>query len=502
MNMKNFRKLISAVLILCLLVPVLASCKDEAAITALESGEQGTEQVSGEVTEDKSGVLEVPEDVTYDGYEFVFFTGSNVSTCPHIFTADEEDNAIDEAIYRRNLKIEEQYDITIREEYRVKDSSSGAGAAFMEISKAYDANDNLLDAAVASAYDCGTLATRGMLTDLRDYSYLNLEKKWWDQAANDQLTIYDRTYFTAGDISYIDDNFTYAIVFNKEMATSLQLEDMYALVRDGKWTYDKLYEFSKKATVIDNDNVFGENDICGFLGYCDSIWMSFSSIGSTVASIGSDGALGLSLNTEKNFKMITEWTEFGMDASFINWQLEQKKGNDLGANWKNVYANGQALFFGATIDGIYKLRNTDVNYGFLPWPKYDEQQADYNSGMAPNHISLFCIPDIGNDEHVDRTAILVEALAHGSDGVIKGFYEKNLQGKSVRDDESYETLDTIFAKKVFDLGFYYNIGAYRWNMFTRFRDGQTTFASFYAEQEVAAKKTVKEINDLYKGLLD
>lgn len=39
-------------------------------------------------------------------------------------------------------------------------------------------------------------------------------------------------------------------------------------------------------------------------------------------------------------------------------------------------------------------------------------------------------------------------------------------------------------------------------MFTRFRDGQTTFASYYAEQEVAANKRIKEINDLYKGLLD
>ena len=200
--------------------------------------------------------------------------------------------------------------------------------------------------------------------------------------------------------------------------------------------------------------------------------------------------------------MITEWTEFGMAESFVNWQLEQKKGNEAGSNWKTVYANGQALFFGATVDGVYKLRNTDVNYGFLPWPKYDESQAEYTSGMAPNHISLFCIPAIGDDEHVERTSILIEALACGSDIVMDGFYEKNLQGKSVRDDESYETLDIIFANKIFDLGYYYNVGAYRANMFTRFRDGQTTFASFYAENEVAAKKTIKEINDLYKGLLD
>ena len=98
--------------------------------------------------------------------------------------------------------------------------------------------------------------------------------------------------------------------------------------------------------------------------------------------------------------------------------------------------------------------------------------------------------------------ILVEALGHGSNGVIEGFYEKNLQGKSIRDEESYETLDIIFADKVFDLGFYYNIGKYRGTMSTKFKTGDVTFASFYAEQEEAAKAELKKINKLYKGLLD
>ena len=492
--MNNAKKLLCMLLLVCLVIPAFASCTKQNAET---SGQSADTSGNGPVdTTDMNSVLEVPEK-TFDGYEFSFFTGSNVSTCPYIFTADEEDNAIDEAIYRRNLKIEDQYDIEIKEIREIKDSASGAGAAYMAISKAYDSNDALYDAAVASAYDCGTLASGGMLSDLRNYGYLNLDKNWWDQAANEQLTIYDRTYFTAGDISYIDDNFTYAIVFNKEMALSLQLEDMYSLVRDGKWTYDKLYEFSKKATSLDNDDQFSEGDVYGFLGYCDTIWMAFSSIGSTVASINDEGSLELTLNSEKNFDMITEWTEFGLTEPFLNWQL-----NKAASNWKTVYADGQALFFGATVDGIYKLRNTEVNYGFLPWPKHSEEQEYYNSGMAPNHISLFCMPRIGDDEHIERASILVEALAHDSDIVMEGFYEKNLQGKSVRDEESYETLDIIFAKKVFDLGYYYNVGSYRWNMFTRFRDGQTTFASYYAEQEVAANKRIKEINDLYKGLLD
>lgn len=492
--MKHAKKLVAMLLLLCLAVPMFAACgkagDDTTAANTSENQDSGSQ--------DMSNVVEVPE-VTFDGYEFTFLTGSNVSTCPYIFTDDEEGNAIDEAIHRRNVEIEDKYDITITEIRIQKNSTAGAGAAYTEISKAWESNDVIYDAAVSSAYDCGTLAQSGMLADLRDYGYVKLSKVWWDQAANEQLTIYDKIFFTAGDISYIDDNFTYAITFNKDLALRLQFEDMYQLVRDGKWTYDKLYTLSKQATSLDIVDGFSEGDVYGFLGYNDTTWMSFSSTGSTIAAINNDGELELTLNSEKNFNLIQKWTEFGKDQSFVNWQMDAAAKT---VGWKQIYANNQALFFGATIDGIYKLRDTELDYGFLPWPKYDEEQEEYRSGMSPNHISLFCIPDIGDDEHIERNSILVEAISAASDIVIEGFYKKNLEGKSVKDNESYETLEIIFANKVFDLGYYYNIGSYRAGMSVRFRDGLTNFASFYAEQEGAANQKIAEINDLYKKVVE
>lgn len=497
--MNNAKKLVALLLLLCLALPLVVACGNTPADTKGE-GNGATDAQTGEV-EDITKKLEVPEDITFDGHEFTFFVGTNVTTCPHIFEAQDNDNPVDAAIYARNLRVEEEYDVTIKEMWVQKDNVSGYGAAYSEISKAIDAGDMLYDAAVASTYDCGTLSQNGYIVDLRNYGYVNLSKAWWDQAANKQLTIYDRTYFTAGDISYIDDNFTYAITFNKELALQYQLEDLYQIVRDGKWTYDKLIAMSKQVSVQDTVTGYSDGDMYGFLGYNDTTWMSFSSIGATVAAIGEDGALGLTLYSDKNFSLITKWTEFGQSEAFVNWQMDAEA---KAAGWKKVYSDQKALFFGATIDGIYKLRDTEINYGFLPWPKYDEEQASYHSGMSPNHISLFCIPKYGvaTEKDIERTSILVEVLAHGSSDVIEGFYEKNLQGKSVRDEESYETLDIIFADKIFDQGFYYNIGKYRGTMSTKFKTGDTTFASFYAEMEEVAKAELEKINKLYKGLLD
>ena len=202
------------------------------------------------------------------------------------------------------------------------------------------------------------------------------------------------------------------------------------------------------------------------------------------------------MNSERNFDLIREWTEFGQSDAFVNWQIETAANK---AGWKKIFSNNQALFFGATVDGIYKLRNTEFDYGYLPWPKYDENQSSYISGMAPNHISLFCIPDVGDETHVERNSIIIEALSEASDVVIEGFYVKNLEGKSVRDEESYETLKIIFAEKAFDLGYYYGVGELRLSMLGRFRDGLTTMASVYAEREIAAKFEIADINKGYKN---
>ncbi len=490
--MKQARKLIATLLLLCLGVSMFAACKSGDS----EQSNTPSESVSNPAgSEDTSRVLEIPEGVTYDGYEFIFLVGANVAATAHIFEAQSTEDHLSQAISKRNAAIEEKYDIKIVESYHHKHNVAGAGSAYNEILKSYNSQDVLYDAAVAASYDCGTLSSGGMIADLRDYGYVNLNKAWWDQPANEQLTVYGSTYFTAGDISYIDDDFTYAIIFNKEIAKSLKLEDMYQLVRDGKWTYDKLYRFSKQAKSLDSTDGLSDGDVYGFLGYSDTIWMSFSSIGATVAAVNDDSKLELTLNSERNFNQIKAWTEFGHDECFIDWQRDPVA-NAKG--WAKVYQANQTLFFGATVNGIYVLRDTETDYGFLPWPKFDEEQTEYYSGMAPNHISLFCIPNVGDDDHIERTSILVEAISSESNIITDAFYTKNLQGKSVRDDDSLETLKIIFENKVFDIGFYFNVGGMRGAMWTNYRNDVSDFSSTYASKEESAIQKIDEINMLYQ----
>ena len=505
--MKKYIKLISLLLLLSIIISMVVSCGDTptetGAVSDTATGDIApdtstytdiiTDKVP-EVTEDPRYVLDVPT-VDYDGYELSFFTGSHVPTCPYLFSVDNDADLIDQAIERRNAAIEDKYNITITEEREIIEDAHGNGAAFKAIEKAWNSGEVVYDAAVGSPYDCCALSQGGMLADLRNYGRIDLSKAWWDQPANEAFTVYGKTFITTGDINYIDDNFTYAIAFNKDMIEVFDLENPYQLVRSNAWTYDKLFEMSRAVTMHDNIEGYSSGDIYGFLGYCDTTWMSFSSIGAHIAKVNGEGELELTMNSERNFDLIRRWTEFGQSDAFVNWQIETAANK---AGWYKIFSGNQALFFGATIDGIYKLRDTTFDYGYLPWPKLDESQDKYYSGMAPNHISLFCIPDIGDDAHVERNSILIEALSAGSDIVMDAFYEKNLKGKSVRDEESYDMLNIIFTDKVFDLGYYYGVGQLRLAMLGRFRDGLTTMASVYAEKEMQARFEIVDINKGYR----
>ena len=82
--MNTAKKLVALFLLLCLAVPLVVSCGKQPAETK-DPASSTTDDITGDV-EDLSKKLEVPEDITFDGHEFTFFVGTNVTTCPHILS--------------------------------------------------------------------------------------------------------------------------------------------------------------------------------------------------------------------------------------------------------------------------------------------------------------------------------------------------------------------------------------------------------------------------------
>ena len=101
-------------------------------------------------------------------------------------------------------------------------------------------------------------------------------------------------------------------------------------------------------------------------------------------------------------------------------------------------------------------------------------------------------------KNVDRTGVITEALAYyGKEIVTPAYYDVNLIGQSTRDEESAEMLDIIFGNRVYDIGYYYQIGPYNKQLILMLRDYQTNFTSMYDTYKNAAEITLGVINNFY-----
>jgi hypothetical protein len=126
-------------------------------------------------------------------------------------------------------------------------------------------------------------------------------------------------------------------------------------------------------------------------------------------------------------------------------------GENIPAEHLVMFQNNQALFMNCTFFYLASLRNMESDFGILPFPKYNAQQERYFSRLEG--CDLFFAPISASPEDVERTSVILEALASDSAvHLIPVYYELSLRTKFTRDEESAEILDLLFENRVFDLG--------------------------------------------------
>lgn len=116
-------------------------------------------------------------------------------------------------------------------------------------------------------------------------------------------------------------------------------------------------------------------------------------------------------------------------------------------NWLNTqkrFSENQVLFQAEVMLLIEALRASEVNVGILPMPKWDAAQENYISFLDGWCQNVYGIPV--TCQKADTVSFLLEAMAQGSvDTLTPAFYDICLNGKYIRDEESSEMLDIIFA---------------------------------------------------------
>ncbi|MCL2776279.1 MAG: extracellular solute-binding protein, partial [Oscillospiraceae bacterium] len=157
------------------------------------------------------------------------------------------------------MAIEEKYNITIK--------AVLSGTQFNDAKKSIQSGDNSYDVfSVPMQGATAQLAQGGMLLDLKTVPYIDLQKPWWDQKANQELSIDNKLMFTISDLTIIDKDALFIFFFQKDVIQQYALDDPYKLVRDGTWTIEKMYDMAKVVPKdINGDGVMDDTDQYGLL---------------------------------------------------------------------------------------------------------------------------------------------------------------------------------------------------------------------------------------------
>ena len=364
--------------------------------------------------------------------------------------------AINDAVYNRQIYLEDKYNITIVANDRGPDV----------LKRAVQANDDTYDLCILRTVSFTLLVTNRYLLDLKDIPTINLSQPYWDSKSYDALSLLGKHYGINCDISKTWATTVWTVFFNKDMIKDNGLENPYNLVKDGKWTLDKMFAMGRVvARDLNGDGVMNEKDLWGITYSDDSSIGMLNCMGVNFGEKDSRDYPIFTLDREDNMEKVMSMYTRLYDRSYcVNTHAPGLKLSNIGD--VEMFIDGRTLF---NLCGTYLidlLRGMEQDFGILPYPKYDETQKEYMSSVSPLFFTFVAVPVTNND--LENTGIIMEDMAcEGYKRIRPEFYESLLLRKITRDDESAEMLEYIFDNIVYDSGGFLNFGGFSWDFTTQ-----------------------------------
>jgi hypothetical protein len=351
-------------------------------------------------------------------------------------------------MYNRNKAAEERLNIAITFYGVAKESISPT------LAKTITAGDDVYDAVFFPNDELGASLTKGYFINLNGLAPLKLDQPWWDRIVIDMGTIAGKLYFASSDISLFPFEATWVLYFNETMMDNLSLDYPYDLVREGKWTIDRLTEYAKSAANLNGDASFAYNK-SGNAQYgvtTHSQFMSVLFFGAKEMLISQDGN-GLPCFSGDNDRFYAIADKIcaltgtaGQYTDRANMVLNNTEGS-LSSEFKN----GRFMFLSETLGHISNLRDFDNEFGVLPAPKFDEAQQGYNSMIATWGTLLTVIPMTATDSN--RTTTILDLMSYQSYiTLMEPYYDTYLTQKGARNVDSTEMLAIIRETRTLNVG--------------------------------------------------
>ncbi len=400
-------------------------------------------------------------DTKYDDQEFTVLTNTDDGewTNNNFFVEEDSDDPVNSAIYRRQKLIEETFGVKIKV---IEGVTRGSINDYVSTSVKSDTKE--YDIVVNSINHMYTLAQSDCLTPLDEITHLDITSEAWDQSMLSQTSIAGSNYFATGEITVVDNDATWVMMFNKTLAKSVgigegDLKSIYDLVKDNEWTLDKLLEYCKLFTYQDLDASGTTTHLDQFpiATTIDFITGLYYGTNSRIIHKDSADIPYLKELDDTTVKLVDKIAEIYTASNQYTFDCHDYMSINPAVHLLSqaMFEEDRALFYSEVMQCVTRLRDMDTDFGIIPVPKADQNQKNYTTHSVAIVTMVAGVPkDISYDENrLALSGMIMQALAvEGKNILTPAYYEASLIGKGTRDEESADMLPIIFANRVVDLG--------------------------------------------------
>ena len=480
--MKKVIRLLSLMLAIALLPLALIACNETTTDT--------------DDTVDSNSPIEIKE----YGETFNYLVMNDIFPYEYFYAEELLYNEMNDSVYERQRNIENNIGITITAKKHTDFLSYAE-----DFKTSISSGDNTYQLCLTHAtHGVATLATSGYLFNFADFESVDLNQKYWNKSLMSSVKYKDKYLLGYGDMCLAS---VYTVAFNKTLLQKhcgkiLGDDTIYSLVEDNRWTFKALSELA--ATAHEDLNGDNKKDMSDQYGLTGSMWVPACSFlhasNLNISKYNKDEkAYELSINSSSKTQKVIDIVNDLYNAEYSNFSNPHVSGSQ-----HVTMKTGRTLF---ELYGSYKLvelKGTNIKFGVLPYPLYDENQNDYRSLSWNGYMVVpYNIDNFGMTEMVSDT---LELLQYYSKPVTTAFYEKLLGAQvSEAPDDAY-MLEIIWDSQVSDFAMAYSSTStsthpldallYAIPRIVLGIDGTNNFSGFWAIYGNSAKRDIRKVQGL------
>ncbi len=480
------KKVLCLLLCCMMLAGCFAGCKND--------GSKNSKKPSNTGTEDS-----VLPDKDWNAKELKVFINQN-ELVGNIIQNDDTTDTVGYEVFSRNSYLEEKYNFDI-----LCTEMTNAECPAQRVRRDAAAGESSFDLILDSVTDMKGALAEFLFADLTELDYIDWDAKGWLKEANDSLDILGYRYICTGDANLYEKSGAVLMYYNRKMMYDLtdENEDIRQIALNGKWTMEKMCELINRASIVDSG---GNILVYGLTQPTDEAFYNYlaTGYGMQIITKDPDGNLSFAFDdpgtVDRTLSAIDDVLEFYCNkTTTFNQRFPTAT-----PKAESYFLEGRSLFQPDQLCTLKTWKGSNIDYGFLPLPKANEEVEKYGSAYYTEATQFFAIPRFAADP--DFSAFALQALMENSGNLTHVYIEEQCKIRGSSDSVDYDLITLALSNFVYDLGNIFNWGAIKtWIFVDRYNPnealqsipatGENNFVTNWAEKKTLAHS---ELNDFLR----